>query len=106
MSRNTNAVPQVTKDPVERIPLGWDWTGALEAGDSIDSSNWAIETTEVSPDLEVDAGSDSIDVPNNKTAVRVINGTLGETYLLVNTITTTPGAHTHVRRIEIRIQTK
>lgn len=98
------SMPQRTKDPEERKVYGWDWTEDLEAGESISSSAWSIETTEASSDLEVDPGSETID--GAKTSVRLTGGTKGVLYKVKNLVTTAPSGDVGVRRFELRITPK
>lgn len=105
--RKQTAIPQNTKDPEEKLVFGWDWAGALEAGESVSLSEWTIETNEAgspSAPLTITPGSESIS--GDDTAVRVEDGTRGVTYILKNKITTAPSADVGVRRIEIRINRK
>ena len=103
--RKQHVIPQTTKDPEEAWPYGWNWTDALEDGDTIATSAWSITGKEDPVDLDVDPGSDVIDNVNFKTTVRLTGGTSGVVYILKNIITTTLG-DTGVRRMEIRLQPK
>lgn len=98
--------PQRVKDPGAILAYGWDWTGDLSDGETVNSSTWTIESNETgSPanPLAKVAGSENITDGGTKTHVALEKGTLGVTYIVKNEVTTTPSAHKHVRRFELRI---
>ena len=102
--KDQTSIPQITKDTEERKVYGWNWTGDLETGETILTSEWSIETTETSPPTMIVPGSDTIS--SDDTAVLLEDGTVGVLYKLKNKVTTTPSSHVGVRRIEIRIVPK
>jgi len=98
--REQDTIPQVGMDPDEVLDFGWTWTDWLTTGELISGSTWSIETSEVSPALEVVSGSETIS--GDRTSAAVQTPTRGVLYFLVNTITTAPSNLKGVRRIEIR----
>lgn len=81
----------VIKDPqAENWPKGIDWTAylaELAADETITSSEWAV----TGPDDALTADEDSIVTGNKKVQIRLSGGTLGKTYVVTNTITTSSG---------------
>jgi len=73
---------RITKKASEEIVRYIDWaTKALRTGDSVATSAWAEVGTNA-------LTLDSAGVSSNITYVRIIGGTVGNTYLIRNTITT------------------
>lgn len=74
------------KDPEEKLDYGFDWTRRLEDAETIIDSDWAIA------DGTVTIAANP--VPSIATAVTKVwleGGTLGETCIITNTITTSTG---------------
>ena len=69
------------KDPEAKLDYGFDWSDWLD-GDTLNGSTWVVPTglTEVSNNYS-----------NTITAIWLSGGTLGETYKVVNRITTAGG---------------
>jgi len=89
------------KDPDEYLDYQIDWTDYLD-GDVIATSAWsAVETN--SPGLTITAGSPATD--GSKTYVWLSGGQDGETYHVLNRVTTT-GGRSMDRTVRIRIRTK
>jgi hypothetical protein len=90
------------KGPTEVLIYGFDWSGWLDSGDSINTSNW-----------EVEAGSgltsSSPTISGYTTLIKVSGGTVsasgGMPYKLANTIVTANGL-TAVRSLYMWVQTR
>lgn len=91
-AHNTN---WFSKRPADVLDYTLRWSDWLEAGDSIASSSWDIPD-----DL---TGDDEVRT-DSTTRVRISGGTPGQTYELINTITTTDEGLTKVQRIHLTIR--
>src|SRR5687768_1085378 len=91
--------PLDMKAPGEEKDYGIDWSAQLEAGDTIDDSNWEIITALGSPDLVMDAGG----IDGQSTVVRISGGEPDRDYTLVNTIETSEGEILEAA-IEVRVR--
>lgn len=78
----------------EVLVFGVDWSGWLPTGDTIATSTWQVPTGLVN---EADQASTTL------ATVKISGGTVGETYDVVNIITTTTSAETAERTIKIKI---
>ena len=86
-----------TKFPGEKLDYIVDWTTKnwLETGETIVTSTWSVET-----------GVTDSDESNTTTTATIFiaGGTLGETYILTNTITTSNAvSRTGVREVHLTI---
>jgi hypothetical protein len=70
------------KDPDEVLDYEIDWTAKLTGGDTITSSSWTVP-----------AGitKDSSTFTTSTATIWLSDGTIGETYLLTNEVTTAAG---------------
>lgn len=84
------------KDPEEVLDYDIDWTLRLD-GDTIESSNWTIDSGSVVKN------SDTFSTTSTK--IWLSGGTLGESCLLTNLITTT-GARTMDQSVKLKIKAK
>lgn len=76
--------PFVTnKDPDEILDYGFDWNKRLTGGDTISASTWIIPTG-----LTQDRAST---FTQTATTIWLAGGTEGQTYELINRVTTTAG---------------
>ncbi len=92
------ALARIAKDPQAVLDYTIDWLteGWLVSGDTLSQSLW-------SADSGITIDSTSIDVPNGKTTVWLSGGTVGTTYKVTNSITTT-GGRKDDRTLEIVVQ--
>ncbi len=92
------ALARRTKDPQAVLDYTIDWLsdGWLLSGDTLSQSVWSAD-----PGITID--STSIDIPNGKTVVWLSGGTVGHTYKVTNSITTT-GGRKDDRTLEIVVQ--
>lgn len=80
----------VEHDPASELPWGFDWTEFLaELGDgvTIEDSEWAID----GPDAALEVSSPGVVGDELLTEAMFRGGTLHETYIVTNTITTNTG---------------
>ena len=89
-----------TKGPTETLDYDVDWSDRL-VGDSIQSSGWQIEQTDGA--LVMGAFPSTFDLQATK--VWLSGGTVGQTYTLLNTITTLNG-DTMVETVLINVRVK
>ena len=89
-----------TKGPDEVLDYEVDWSDRL-AGDSIITSSWQFTQT----DNAMTIGPFSPSFSTQATTVWLSGGTVGQTYLLLNTITTFAG-DTMVETILINVRVK
>lgn len=90
------------KDPEAVLEYTVDWDDlALESGETISTSAWAVSPAE-SPGLEV-ASSPSPSNTDGTATAWVTGGVVGHVYRLVNTITTSLG-RTYEQSIVIRVE--
>ena len=80
-------VAAYVKDPnaIQDFPIDW----VLDAGDTITASTWAVPAGVTKGD-----GANGAPAPTfttTKTVVWLLGGTVGETYLVVNHVTTAQG---------------
>ena len=75
---------KVTKDPDGYLDYGLDWADWLNA-DTVSQSEWLVSGPDSTLTVEQDFKSDT------ETVAWVLGGTLGNTYLLTNRITTVAG---------------
>lgn len=85
------------KDPDEVLDYGINWLPELDAGVTIDSSQWAVSVGT----LVID--SDEFD--GNSTTVRLSGGTANLYYTLINTVHTTAG-ETHEQVVILPVREK
>lgn len=91
-----------TKDPDEVLDYGLDWSDDMAAdADDIASSVWTISKGDSA--LIID--STSFSVAGHITTAWLSGGTVGNTYQLTNTITTS-GGRTYERTAEITVREK
>lgn len=86
------------QSPDEKLDWHQDWTGWMESGDEISASSW-----EITPADGVTLSGEDFEASTDFTTVFVEGLTLGQSYQLKNTITTTDG-RTAVREITLRCQ--
>jgi hypothetical protein len=81
---------QVTKDPADQKIFLFDWdTNNLGVGVTISTSVWTISAISPSQtDAVLTKDNESILAGTRKTQVRLLAGTLGQTYEIANKITT------------------
>lgn len=93
------------KDPAESRIIGFDWDidGNLAAAVTITSSTWTITAIRPSTDTALTKDNPSILSGSRKTQVRLIAGTLGASYDLINTIVTSESP-TQTKERSVRIQ--
>lgn len=89
------------KDPEEVLDYSIDWSGILASGEIIDTSTWAIDSTQSTPTLEIDEGLTSND--DTSATVWVSGGTHRIVYALINTVTTDQ-TRTYERVIKIHCE--
>jgi len=70
------------KDPNSKVDYLWDWSDWLKTGDTIQTSVWTVPAGLV---------KESEAATTTTTTVWLSGGTLGETYLVTNRITTVQG---------------
>ena len=78
------------KDPQATLDYTIDWDLWVSTGDTIASSQWAIETITGDANPLV-MTTDSFDNINNTTTVWIADGSISNQYRITNTITTTNG---------------
>lgn len=76
------------KDPNDDADYELDWSGRLDAGDTIVSSVWTLEGTPVPTSITIVSSSFS----TSMTKIFVSGGTEFQTYFFRNTVTTAGGA--------------
>lgn len=74
------------KDPDERLDYFINWEARLD-GDTIDDSDWSLDASADPDDLVID----EVTVDGDKTYVWFTGGTVGQTYEVLNRITTVGG---------------
>lgn len=84
------------KDPDSKLDYGFDWSSWLATGETILTSTWTVET-----------GLTKVSDSNSTTAttIWVTGGTVGESYVITNHITTSDGREddrSHVLKIKDR----
>jgi hypothetical protein len=94
-----------TKDPDAKLDYGVDWSNWLQDGETITSSDWAVERRDGAP-VEPDGLSvlqnPSPSTDGEQTTVWVEGGQVGVTYELINSIDT-DGQREDDRTIEIYV---
>jgi|TARA_R110002153_G_scaffold1046_2_gene4925 uncharacterized protein (UPF0333 family) len=75
----------IDKDPEAVLSYQITWTQWLSSGDTIDSSNWTVETISGDTDNITITGNTNTD---DVTTVTLTGGTSGNIYKVYNTITT------------------
>lgn len=83
------------KGPSDILSYGLDWTAWL-SGDTIATSTWAVATST----LTTVGTSNTTKVAT----IKVSGGTVGTTYTVTNTITTTTSAETKIAIAQLRIE--
>lgn len=96
MTCTSEQSPYFTKDPDAELDYGIDWTAWLVEDDTIATSDWIVPD-----DLEKSNPS----ITDGKTTVWLAGGTVGQTYAVVNRITTAQG-RTDDRTLFLVIQEK
>jgi hypothetical protein len=98
---------QVTKDPADSKVFVFDWdTNNLAATVTISTSVWTISAISPSQtDAVLTKDNESILTGTRKTQVRLLAGTLGQTYEIANRISTseTP-SQTKERSFRVRVE--
>lgn len=90
------------KDPDEHLDYGLDWSDVMRNDeDTIESSDWSV----AGADDALGISPASFDEGAHVTALWLSGGTVGETYLLTNTIVTA-GGRVYERTAEITIREK
>ena len=93
---------RIDKRQGEIEPRGFDWTNwlaSLSTTETVSSSTWAVR----GPDQALTLSSPSIVAGAVKTQVVLTGGSLEAVYELENTVVSTPGGFTGVRKVYIRI---
>ena len=91
-----SAMPFATKDPQAQLDFGFNWSQWVATGDEINSASWELAGNDNALTLSNQVLS------GNESTVRATGGTVGATYRLVNTVTTSSGL-TDQRTITLRI---
>lgn len=107
--KKQTVIPQEMIDPEEKLVFGWNWVDQIEEGDTLDTSEWTLETNAApAVPLVITPGSPSLIGFDTACKVEFTAGlgTIGVTYLLKNKVTTLPSGSVGIRRIEIRVSTK
>lgn len=91
----------VTKRAGSSEPIGIDWTKWLTgigASETVSASVWTVD----GPDQNLTTSSPSIVTGSKKTQVVMAGGSVGATYELINTITSSSG-YIDVRKLFVQI---
>ena len=89
----------ILKDPQSELQYGIDWSDWLEAGDTVTSATWTVETTGTAIEL---VANDAV-VLDNVALVTIRLGTAGEIYTVSNKITTAQG-YIDARRFRLKVE--
>lgn len=84
------------KDPDEVLDYTIDWSDRLGEGDAVDTSTWFVPSGLTQENEEV---------TTTTTVLWLSGGTLGQTYTILNRITTT-GGRTMDQSVNLKIKTK
>jgi hypothetical protein len=87
----------IPKDPNATLQFGIDWADWLDAGDSITTSTFQVETTGTNLITIVDTS-----VVSNIASATLSGGTTGTVYTIANTISTVEG-WTDTRRFRVKV---
>ncbi len=96
----------VTKDPSESKVILWDWdTNSLAADVTITGSTFTITTIHPSGDAALTKDNEAVLSGSRTTQLRLVGGTLGASYTLKNTITTSESpSQTKERSVVVLIE--
>ena len=88
----------IEKDPRAQLQYGVDWGDWIDAGDTISTSTWTLETTGTHQLILGDAL-----VASNVSYVTITSGNTGTIYTVRNSITTGSG-YKDTRRFRIQVE--
>lgn len=104
-----DAGDEVLKDPVDAKVYGADWdTNNLAVGVTITASVWTITAlTPSAIDTALTKDTESVLAGTRKTQVRLLGGTLGQTYEVANKIVTSENpTQTKERSFRVLVQNR